>query len=143
MIAFIVLILINLLILQQTREPPQLIAIKEKYKTLRKHLIDTKHPKFQMLTRSIPITGVERMNGNIGYNTNKGQEIAVCIDGGNPNEIFHVLLHELSHCTVTEYSHSDQFWNNFLELRDICIKLGIYEKIPEKTKFCGEHIQDK
>jgi len=28
-------------------------------------------------------------------------------------------------------------------LRDICVELGIYEKIPDKTKFCGQHIQDK
>lgn len=143
MIALIILILLNLWILSQTREPPQLTAVKEKYEILRKHLAETKHPKFQMLTRCVPITGLERVNGNVGYNTNKGHEIAVCIDGGNPNEIFHVLLHELTHCTVTEYSHSEEFWNNYLELRDMCINLGIYEKIPEKTKFCGEHIQDK
>jgi hypothetical protein len=78
----------------------------------------------------------------VGYNTNKGQEIAICLDG-TPNEIFHVLIHELAHCTVDEYSHSEEFWANYVELRDICIQLGIYQKIPERTKFCGEHIQDK
>ena len=82
------------------------------------------------------------MNGGVGYNTNKGGDIAVCLDG-EPNEIFHVLIHELAHCTVDEYEHSQEFWNNYIELRDICINLGIYEKIPNKTPFCGEHIQDK
>ena len=82
------------------------------------------------------------MNGTVGYNTNKGAEIVVCL-GGTSNEIFHVLIHELAHCTVEEYSHSEQYWENYIELRDICVNLGIYEKIPERTKFCGQHIQDK
>jgi len=142
MIAFILLILINMLILANTREPEQLVAVKEKYETLRKHITDTKHPRFYMLTRCIPITGFIRMSDSVGYNTNKGEEIAVCLDG-TPNEIFHVLIHELAHCTVDEYSHSESFWNNYIELRDMCVELGIYDKIPERTKFCGQHIQDK
>lgn len=95
-----------------------------------------------MLTKCVPVTGLIRMSGSVGYNTNKGQEIVVCLDG-TPNEIFHVLLHELAHCTVTEYSHSDEFWNNYIEIRDMCVKLGIYETIPALTNFCGQHIQDK
>lgn len=142
MIAFILLILINAYILMNTREPQEFVEVKEKYQTLRKHLAETNHPKYQMLTKCLPITGVKRMNGTVGYNTNKGQEIALCLDG-TPNEIFHVLIHELAHCTVEEYSHSDDFWANYIELRDICVNLGIYEKIPERTKFCGQHIQDK
>ena len=142
MIAFIVLILINLWILQQTREPQELIDVKEKYRILRTHLSETQHTKFKMLTRCIPITGVRGMRDSVGYNTNKGGEIAVCLDG-QVNEIFHVLIHELAHCTVDEYSHSEEFWNNYIELRDICVNLGIYETIPERTKFCGQHVQDK
>lgn len=142
MIAFILLILINAWILSQTREPPVFTEVKEKYQTLRQHIEDTQNPKFEMLVRCIPLTGIKRMNGTVGYNTNKGQEIALCLDG-TPNEVFHVLIHELAHCTVDEYSHSEEFWNNYIELRDMCINLGIYEKIPERTKFCGQHIQDK
>lgn len=142
MIAFIVLLLLNLWILSQTREPQELVEVKEKYRTLREHIASTGHPKFQMLTRRVPITGYHSMDDTVGYNTNKGAEIAVCLDG-NPNEIFHVLIHELAHCTVDEYSHSEKFWDNYIELRDMCVDLGIYEKIPERTKFCGQHIQDK
>ena len=142
MIAFILLILINTWILSQTREPPVFTEVKEKYRILREHIRDTRHPKFQMLVRCIPLTGLKRMNDTVGYNTNKGHEIAVCLDG-MPNEIFHVLIHELAHCTVEEFSHSEKFWNNYIELRDMCVQLGIYEKIPERTKFCGQHIQDK
>ena len=142
MIAFVLLILLNVWILHQTREPQKLIEVKERYRILREHLNDTNHERFHMLVRCIPITGFLRMNGSVGYNTNKGGEIAVCLDG-ETNEIFHVLIHELAHCTVPEYSHSQEFWNNYIELRDICVDLGIYEKIPNKTAFCGENVQDK
>lgn len=142
MIAFVLLILLNVWILQQTREPQKLVEVKERYRILREHLNDTNHERFHMLVRCIPITGFLRMNGSVGYNTNKGGEIAVCLDG-ETNEIFHVLIHELAHCTVPEYSHSQNYWNNYIELRDICVDIGIYEKIPNKTAFCGEHVQDK
>ena len=119
MIAFIILILINAYILTTTREPRELVEVKEKYQILRQHFTDTDHPKFNMLQRPVPLTGMKSMNGAVGYNTNKG------------------------HCTVDEYSHSDEYWNNYIELRDICVNLGIYEKIPEMKKFCGSHVQDK
>ena len=142
MIAFLLLLIINIWILSQTREPQKLIEVREKYRILREHLDATNNEKFHMLVQRIPITGILLMNGAVGYNTNKGGDIAVCLDG-ETNEIFHVLIHELAHCTVKEYDHSEQFWDNYIELRDICVKIGIYEKIPNKTEFCGEHVQDK
>jgi predicted metal-dependent hydrolase len=142
MIVFIVLILVNLVILQKTREPDDFVEVKERYRILREHLKETGNEKFSILVKPIPITGLKRMTDNVGYNTNKGGEIAVCLDG-DVNHIFHVLIHELAHSTVEEYSHSPQFWENFAELRDICEHLGIYRKIADKTKFCGQHIQDK
>jgi hypothetical protein len=142
MIALILLILINVYILATTREPRHFIEVKEKYRILREHIVETQPQKFMMLERCIPITGMKSMNGAVGYNTNKGDEIVLCLDG-DVNDIFHVLIHELTHCTVDEYSHSDDFWNNYIELRDICVNLGIYEKIPEKKTFCGQHVQDK
>lgn len=142
MIAIIILFFINLWVLFQTKEPRRLKDVKEKYRILREHIESTNNEKFRVLTKCVPVTGVRKMSGTVGYNTNKGQEIVVCLDG-TPNEIFHVLLHELAHCTVDEYSHSDNFWNNYIEIRDMCVKLGIYETIPELTNFCGQHIQDK
>jgi predicted metal-dependent hydrolase len=120
MIAFFILLIINLLLLSATREPQRLVEVKEKYRILREHLDETNNEKFHMLKRCVPITGILRMNGAVGYNTNKGGEIAVCLDG-ETNEIFHVLIHELAHCTVTEYEHSQKFWDNYIELRDICV----------------------
>jgi len=142
MITFIVLLLVNLWIFSQTREPQELIEVKEKYRILREHLTETNNEKFHILSKCIPITGIKNMKGTVGYNTNKGDEIALCLDG-SVNDIFHVLIHELAHSSVTEYSHSENYWNNYTELRDICVNLGIYEKIPDRKPFCGESIQDK
>lgn len=138
MIAFLILFIINVWILFKTEEPRKLIEVKEKYRILREHINDE---KFYMLKREIPITGFYSMRGTVGNNTNKS-DISVCLDG-DTNHIFHVLLHELAHVTVKEYEHSEQFWNNFTELRNKCIQLGIYEMIDDKTAFCGNHIQDK
>lgn len=142
MIAGIILVLINLVILFSTREPRVLREVREKYKILRDHIQDSGNQKFQMLTKPIPITGMHRMYGSVGYNTNKGLEIVVCLDG-SANDVFHVVLHELAHSTVPEYTHSPTFWENYVELRDMCVMLGIYETIPDRKPFCGEHIQDK
>jgi len=142
MIAFVILLVINLFIFFQTRQPQEFVEVKEKYQILRDHLKSTNNEKFGMLVRPIPITGVKRMNGTVGYNVNKGADITLCLDGDS-NMIFHVLIHELAHSTVTEFSHSKRFWKNFVELRGICESIGVYRRMPERTKFCGQHIQDK
>ena len=142
MILFLILVLVNAYILHTTIEPREFIEVKEKYKTLRDHLRETNNEKFRVLVRPIPITGRKVMTDSVGFNVNKGSEITICLDGST-NEIFHVLIHELAHSTVEEYSHSDQFWANYNELMEICIQIGIYQKIIEKTEFCGQHVQDK
>tara|TARA_B110000305_G_scaffold93784_1_gene105662 strand:- start:338 stop:766 length:429 start_codon:yes stop_codon:yes gene_type:complete len=142
MILALLLIIINVIILMNIQEPERLSEVREKYRTLREHLKETNNQEFKMLCKEIPITAHRRMNGSIGYNVNKGNDIGLCIDG-EPNEIFHVLIHELAHCTVDEYSHSKEFWKKFDDLRTMCVSLGIYQEIPQRTKFCGKHIQDK
>jgi hypothetical protein len=116
--------------------------VKRRYKILREYIQDnhaTVPEKFWIL--ETPIILVGKASGDLGYNSNKGFEIGICLDG-TPNDIFHVLLHELSHSTVEEYSHSEQFWNNFSELKNIASNLGIYQKITEKKEFCGKFISD-
>jgi|TARA_B100000902_G_scaffold288404_1_gene274596 hypothetical protein len=142
MIAALLLLIINILIFINTKEPEELTEVREKYRILREHIRETNNEKFAVLRNEIPITAHIRLRGAIGYNSNKGNEIGLCIDGDS-NEIFHVLLHELAHSTVDEYSHSKEFWSNFKELRGICVKLGIYQEIPKRTEFCGKHVQDK
>jgi len=138
-----VLLIINTIIFLYTIEDTRLRGVKNRYRKLREHLIATGNEEFKMLQDEIPI--VAHSNGNmrgVGYNTNKGAEIGICIDG-NENEIFHVLLHELAHCTVDEYSHSKNFWGKYDKLRNEAISIGIYESIPEKKSFCGKYIMDK
>ena len=138
----IILLLINLYILYITKEPVQLRAVKEKYKILRDHIKQENIEIFKNLEKYIVINGYYSLGGDVGYNTNKGEEIGLCITG-DANEIFHVLLHELAHSTVKEYDHSEKFWDNYIKLRDLAVSIGIYSKIPEKVAFCGKHIQDK
>lgn len=143
MIAALLLLIINILIFINTKEPEELTEVREKYQVLREHLKETNNKEFDMLYDEVPITAHYRISkGAVGYNSNKGHEIGLCIDG-NVNEIFHVLLHELAHCTVEEYSHSKEYWEKFKKLRKISVELGIYEEIPEKTKFCNKYVQDK
>jgi len=142
MISFIVLIVINLIILFMIREPENFTEVKRRYRVLREHIEKTNNEKFSILVNPIPLTALKMMYGTVGYNVNKGADITICIDG-DVNEIMHVLIHELAHSTVPEWTHSENFWNNFMELRGICESIGIYNRLPDKTKFCGQYIQDK
>lgn len=142
MISFIILIIINLIVFILIREPRVFKEVKERYQILRSHLKKTSNEKFKVLVRPIPLTGVKKMSGTVGFNVNKGADITVCLDG-DTNKIMHVLIHELAHSTVPEWDHSSNFWKNYAELRDICESIGIYTKLPDKTKFCGQYIQDK
>ena len=134
---FIPLVVLNIVSLATLKEPDNLRSVKELYTTF----LDNVPDKFPMLrTRSI-ITGFPESGNEIGYNVNKGYELGVCL-GGTPNEMFHVLLHELAHSTVKEHGHSKEFWTNLKELKDHCKRLGIYEEIPAHTGFCGKYIRD-
>jgi len=134
---FLVLLVIAALIVLYTKEPPELTEVKRRYAIL----IENCPEEFKILRKPIIITAFRKRFGEIGYNVNKGCEIGLCIDG-NPNEIFHVLIHELAHSTVKVYSHDSEFWENFEKLKQVCIDLGIYETIPEKTPFCGKTVHD-
>ncbi len=136
------LILLNVVLLWATQEPPNLIEVKRRYQILVDFIRENQDvvpEKFRVLENQVVITG--RKGGDLGYNVNKGFEIGICLDG-SPNDMFHVLLHELAHSTVEEYTHSEAFWKNFGELKDISVDLGIYQRIPQRKKFCGEYIQD-
>ena len=138
----VILLIVNLVLLWTTQEPHNLVEVKERYQTLIDHIRE--HPddvpkKFHVLGDRAVIIG--RKGGDLGYNISKGFEIGICLDG-TINDMMHVLLHELSHSTVSEFSHSEEFWKNFGELKDICVRLGIYEKIPGRREFCGKFIQD-
>jgi hypothetical protein len=143
MIALVVLLLLSVYILIKKRDDPVLMEVKEKYKIFREHMKMNGEEKYSMLHKEIPLVAHRgSLLSGVGYNSNKGGEIGICIDG-TANQVFHVLLHELAHCTVTEYSHSTDFWDNYTELKNQAIRLGIYENIDEVTPFCGKKIVDK
>jgi hypothetical protein len=130
-------------VLMLTNDPPELVEVKRRYKFLRDYIQhnDSVPSKFKVLVKPIVIVGYRNKKHDLGYNTNKGYEIGLCLDG-TPNQIFHVLLHELSHSTVREYAHNSEFWANFKELRELSTKIGLYEPIPKSQPFCGKHIHD-
>lgn len=125
-----------------TREPENFTKVKQNYATLREYIRTNKVPeKFKVLQNQVILIGYLKKKHELGYNTNKGYEIGLCLDG-TPNQIFHVLLHELAHSTVSEYEHSTQFWQNFKELRELATQIGIYEPVNSSEKFCGKYISD-
>ena len=133
----IILVILAILAVATLREPKQFTEVKEKYEIFLKNC----PPEFPQLKKRILLSGYTKPKSELGYNVNKGGEIGLCLDGDS-NQIFHVLLHELAHSTVGEYSHSEEFWNNFKKLRDHSVQLGIYTPIDSKSAFCGNYIRD-
>lgn len=142
-IYLLILILVVYLLVRNMKEPQCLVDTKKKYAILRNYIKTNKNvpKKFKVLKKQILISGYKKTTGALGWNSNKGDEIGLCIDGSS-NQTFHILLHELSHSTLKEYSHSEEFWNNFKELRNLCEKIKIYTPIDHQEKFCGKFIKD-
>ena len=124
-----------------TKDPPMLAEIKRRYKIIRESLPAEDRWKLICKRPSI-ITGTSPgMNTTIGLNVNKGYEIYICLDGDDVNSATYVLIHEMAHMSVPEYSHSDKFWDNFKKLKKICIDAGLYE--PTGTRnYCGDTLID-
>lgn len=134
-----ILIVLTLVCLYSSTQQPRIFKeTMKRYEFLLKELRKT--GEFSILQRRYLITGMLN-KGQVGYNVNKGYEIFICVDGSDVNSIFHVLLHELAHITVTEYQHSGHFWDNLHKLKAIASRLGIYRPIQRK-KYCGHHISD-
>ena len=93
MIIALLLIIINVYIYTNTKQTDKVKEIREKYRILREHIKTTGHEEFEILRHEIPLTMYHRTRGHIGYNTNKGNEIGLCLDG-DTNEIFHVLIQQ-------------------------------------------------
>ena len=129
-----------LVLVMSIREPDVLKEVKKRYALLRQELIRT--GRFKCIQHKVIVTGMEGQayNGDIGYNVNKGYEIFLCLKG-DVNGVMHVLLHELAHITVTEYDHSNKFWDNLKELKDIAKSIGIYDTVKNQS-FCNGIISD-
>jgi len=139
---FVILVILSFVTVTTTHEPENFTEVKKRYSILIDHIRNNQVPqKFKVLESQVVLVGYTKKKNELGYNTNKGYEIALCLDG-TPNQIFHVLLHELSHSTVSEYEHSTEFWQNFKELRELASSLNLYEPITSSEKFCGKYIVD-
>jgi hypothetical protein len=113
--------------------------LMRRYDILRQYLIQS--GEFPVLHKESNIIGMStKSTEGVGYNIGKGYEIYICTSG-DMNSIMHVFLHELAHNTVTEYDHSDKFWNNLKRLKTIAKNLGIYEHTPVQP-FCNGTIGD-
>jgi hypothetical protein len=140
---FVILVVLAIASILTTREPENFTQVKKLYATLREHIRTNEGvpQKFKILQNQVLLIGYLKKKHELGYNTNKGYEIGLCLDG-TVNQILHVLLHELAHSTVSEYEHSTQFWQNFKELRELATQIGIYEPVNSSEKFCGKYISD-
>jgi hypothetical protein len=126
-----------------TREPKSLTTLRRRYGKLREEFANLPEDhKFRKLEEPILLVGYHGMQGGLlGFNTNKGSEIGLCVDGC-PNELMHVLLHELAHATVKEYDHSPAFWANLEELKKFAEEKKLYKTIEDPKGFCGARIHD-
>jgi len=124
------------------REPQMLKDLKIKYWSILDILRATGDPLWKPVLKPAIITGMYgKRDGVIGSNVNKGYEIYICLEGNDVNSATYVLLHELAHMSVSEYDHSNDFWNNFKKIKDLAVQNGIY--VNEGTKnYCGDVIRD-
>jgi hypothetical protein len=134
----ILIVLALVCIYSTTQQPAAFKEAMKRYEFLLKELRRT--GEFPILQRRYLITGL-LSKGQVGYNVNKGYEIFICVDGSDVNSIFHVILHEIAHTSVTEYQHSGHFWDNLHKLKAVAGRIGIYKPIQRKA-YCGHHISD-
>lgn len=141
MIIVILFVVLALTVIWTTRLSLYTVELRQHYNKFLTAVRQNDVPrKFRVLRTPIVIHTYDSFGKEIGWNLNKGHEIGIC--RGPLNEMFHVLIHELAHSTVSEYDHSTQFWANCKELRDLCIEWGLYTPIDKPTRFCKKYIKD-
>jgi hypothetical protein len=125
-----------------TKDPPMLAEIKRRYKIIRESL--PAEDRWKLICGKVSIvTGTSPgLTREIASNVNKGYEIYICLDGEDVESAMYVFLHELAHLTVNEYDHTQKFWDNFRDLREICAQIGVYQPVTDK-KYCGESVGEK
>lgn len=127
-----------------------------KIETLLKHLKNTINPDHKMYSKVQKMIKHYKRNleelsyiydNQTAYNINKGDIIGLCINKNNKlqneNIIVFVILHELAHGMTKEYSHNQDFWNNFKFLIKEALKINIYKYQNyniHSTKYCDMKI---
>jgi hypothetical protein len=136
-----ILALVVVVIILLNRPDPMLKELKKRYNILM-NAIQFHHKYSDLYNKRSIITGLKKKEDTIAYNINKGYEIYIAIDKESDiNSAMYVLIHEIAHTTVPEYDHSQNFWTNFKELRQIAEGANLY--VPVKnSKYCGQTITD-
>ena len=101
------------------------------------------HNGLTNLNKKIIIKELPSYKNKIGYVYNKNV-IYICIDKSQ-NELFFVLLHELSHIITKTEGHDNNYWNNFKLLLNLSIDLKLYKYKNYKdnpVKYCNKLIND-
>ena len=140
---FVLLFIVLAYIVSMNREPEMLSELKVKYWLLLDVLRRTGDPVWDPVRKPAIITGMsnwDKTKGPIGSNVNKGYEIYICLDGGDVNSAFYVLIHELAHMSVPEYDHTTNFWAHFAKLKKIAVDSGVY--VSGTRAYCGDTIED-
>lgn len=143
MIAVVLFICVCVILLFE-KEHKMIVDVKITYWKILDMLRKTGDPMWAPLFKPAILTGMTDWNrdkGPIGTNINKGYEIYLCLDNNDTNSAVYILIHELAHMTVSEYDHTDAFWNNFTKLKKLCVSHGLYEMKGNRT-YCGDDIQE-
>lgn len=134
--------IIFLAIVRFNKEPIMLTELKLRYWAILDMLRASGDPTWIPVLKPAIITGIYgKKDGVIGSNVNKGYEIYICLDGDDVNSAVYVLIHELAHMSVPEYDHTTHYWEKFKQLKELCIKNGLYTKAGDR-KYCGDTIKD-
>ena len=91
-----------------------------------------------------------RVGIDVSYNTNKGEDISLCLRNyDNPkefhehNDVLFVAIHEVAHSCNESYGHDMSFWKIFRILLEEAVELKIYTNInykKEKVNYCSMNI---
>ena len=139
-LAFMFLTLLS--VVRFNKEPTMLTELKLRYWAILDMLRASGDPLWIPVLKPSIITGIYgKKDGVIGSNVNKGYEIYICLDGDDVNSAVYVLIHELAHMSVPEYDHTQNYWENFKKLKELCIEKGLYTKGGDR-QYCGDSIKD-
>ena len=59
------------------------------------------------------------------------------------NTMMFVAIHEMGHIMSKSYGHTEEFWDNFADLLEVGVELGLYKNEDYSTtpkEYCGMDI---
>lgn len=136
----------------------QLATIKKRCDSIIEHIIDNKDKyddRFHLMAerytnKNTEFTEKDKSSNVTSYTENKGDRIVFCIRQRNPTEqlvdlntMMFVAVHEMAHIMSKSYGHKEEFWDNFADLLEVAIHLGLYKNEDYSTspkEYCGMEI---